>query len=81
MDSPGHTANFCTYTMMNQQDKKILALEIVDKREVELKSGRMEARGFEKAMSDLQAAGITVKEAVTDAHPQISCIMSKMINI
>ena len=81
MDCPGHTANFCTYTMMNQQDKKILALEIVDKREVELKSGRMEALGFEKAMTDFQPAGLTVLEAVTDAHLMISCIMSKFINM
>ena len=76
MDSPGYSANFCTYTVMNQSDKRILAMEVVDKREVQLNSGRMGARGFQKAMIDLHAAGIDVTEVVTDAHPQISSIMS-----
>ncbi|XP_052238264.1 uncharacterized protein LOC127849576 [Dreissena polymorpha] len=37
MDSPGHCAKYCTYTCMNQQTKWILAMEVVDKRECQLK--------------------------------------------
>ncbi|XP_052285951.1 uncharacterized protein LOC127881841 [Dreissena polymorpha] len=77
MDSPGYCAKYCTYTVMNQEDKKILALEVVDKRETDLKSGLMEAKGFAKAMATLQADGIELKEIVTDAHPKISAIMRK----
>lgn len=39
MDSPGHSAKYCTYTVMNQADKNILAMGIIDKRECQLKSG------------------------------------------
>ncbi|KAH3809650.1 hypothetical protein DPMN_138025 [Dreissena polymorpha] len=58
--------------MMNQADKTILALEIVDKRETGLKSGVMEAKGFCRAMEAVKEAGITLKEVVTDANLQIS---------
>lgn len=77
MDSPGHSAQYCTYTMMNQADKDIIAMEIVDKRECLLKATLLEATGFKKAMTDLDSAGVTVAEVVTDAHPQISSIMKK----
>lgn len=62
---------------MNQADKKILAMEIVDKRETDLKSSTMEAKGFSRAMTALQNGGMTVKEVVTDTHPQISAIISR----
>lgn len=77
MDSPGHSAKFCTYTVMNQADKKIVAMEIIDKRETQLKSGQMEVKGFRKTMDDIRGAGVEVTEIVTDAHPQISAIMRK----
>ena len=32
MDSPGYSAKYCTYTVMNQSDKNILAMEVIDKR-------------------------------------------------
>ncbi|XP_053388891.1 uncharacterized protein LOC123544069 [Mercenaria mercenaria] len=77
MDSPGHSAKYCTYTVMNQTDKKIVSMEVIDKREVQLKSGQLEVRGFRKTMDDIKDAGIEVKEIVTDAHPQISSIMRR----
>lgn len=77
MDSPGHSAKYCTYTVMNQDDKNILAMEIVDKRACQLKSGTMEAEGFRRSVRSLQEQGVVLKEMVTDAHPQISSIMKK----
>lgn len=62
---------------MNQDDKKILAMEIVDKSESHLKSGTMEAEGFGRSARSLQEQGVVLKEIVTDAHPQISSIMKK----
>lgn len=53
MDSPGHSAKYCTYTVMNQADKKILAMEIIDKRECQLKSGIMEAEGLKRSIASL----------------------------
>lgn len=52
-------------------------MEIVDKREVQLKSTVMEAVGFRKSIADLKHAGVNVVECVTDTHPQIAAIMSK----
>lgn len=78
MDSPRHSAKYCTYTVMNQDDKKILAMEIVDKMECHLKSGTMEAKGFRRSVRSLQEQDVVLKEIVTDAHPQISYIMSML---
>lgn len=77
MDSPGCSAKYCTYTVMNQDDKKMLAMEIIDKRECQLKSGLMEAEGFRRSIASLQEDGVILQEIVTDAHPQIASIMSK----
>lgn len=62
---------------MNQADKKILAMEIINKGECKLKSSIMEAEGFKRSITSLQAHGVDVQEIVTDGHPQISSIMSK----
>lgn len=77
MDSPGYSAKYCTYTVMNQDDKKILAMESIDKRECQLKSGLMEAEGFRRSIASFQKDGVILQEIITDAHPQITSIMSK----
>ena len=77
MDSPDHSAKYCTYTVMDQECKKILAMEIVDKRECMLVSSRMEAVGFETAINELKRNGLNIFEVVTGAHPQILAIMSE----
>ena len=63
--------------MMDHTSKVILAMAIVDKREVDYKSTNMEKLGLKKALDDLKAAGITVSELVTDAHVQIASMLSK----
>uniref|UniRef100_A0A8C5FP91 THAP-type domain-containing protein n=1 Tax=Gadus morhua TaxID=8049 RepID=A0A8C5FP91_GADMO len=77
MDSPGHSAQYCTYTVMDEKTRAIVALEVVDKRETDRKSAIMEKKGFEKAMDSLLEADVPVKEVCTDAHPQIGSLMSK----
>ncbi|KAL4233076.1 hypothetical protein ACF0H5_007761 [Mactra antiquata] len=78
MDSPGFSAKLCTYTMMDQAKKTIIALEVIDKREVELKSTNMESLGFDRSMTGLlNRDKLDIKEVVTDAHPQISAKMKK----
>ena len=46
MDSPGFSAKYCTYLGIDEQTEEILGMEIVDKREVDLKSTSMERDGF-----------------------------------
>lgn len=77
MDSPGHCAQYCSYTMMDNATKKLVSLLTLDKRQSPGKSGNLEKLGFQKSMDELQQKGCTVSEVVTDAHMQISSIMSK----
>ena len=72
MDSPGHCAQFCTYTLMEKVQIKSL-----DKRETEGKSGNLEKAGFIRGMQEVQDSGLKVAEVVTDAHIQIGALMSK----
>ena len=75
-DSPGYSAQYLTYTLMNHKSKAIISLKVVDCREAELKSVNMEKIGFETVMEEVRAS-VTVKEVVTDAHTQIKSLMSK----
>ena len=53
MDSPGFSAKYCVYTVMEIQTRDILAIEIVDKRETGLKSTNMEMLAFKRVISKL----------------------------
>lgn len=44
---------------------------------IKLQSTIMEAEGFRRALAGLLTEGVDVVEVVTDAHSQISAIMSK----
>ena len=76
MDSPGFSAKYCTYTIMDHDTNEILSMVFVDKRNVNLKSTNMEVFGFERAM-DFLIGGVIVKEVVTDAHSTITALISK----
>lgn len=76
-DSPGYSAKFLTYTLMEHDSYTILDLQIVDKREVGRKSPNMEKEGLAKCLAAVEEAGITITELVTDAHRQIACWMRK----
>lgn len=77
MDSPGHCAQYCTYTFMENDSKKIISVKTMDKRETERKSANLEKLGFIRGMQDVRERGLQVKEVVTDAHLQIGAMMSK----
>ncbi|XP_052261603.1 uncharacterized protein LOC127865697 [Dreissena polymorpha] len=76
-DSPGHSAQYCSYTMMEYDSKKILTLRTLDKRSTDRKSTNMEKVGFEQALQELTDNNIAVEEVVTDAHLGIGSIMNK----
>ncbi|XP_071832101.1 uncharacterized protein [Apostichopus japonicus] len=73
-DSPGHSAQYCTYTMMEESSGKVLHMEIVDVREAAGKRPNMEKIGFTRSM-DFLMERINVKEVVTDGHLQIAALM------
>ena len=52
-DSPGHPAQYCTYSLAGMNDKAILQMNVVDVREAAGKSTNMERIGFKRGMDKL----------------------------
>ena len=77
-DSPGQSAKYCTYSMMDIDTGYILHFKIVDKREVALKSPNMEKEAFVRSLQFLQTH-ISCKEIITDASTSIRKEMGKPI--
>ena len=74
-DSPGKSAKYCTYSLMDSENDKILYVETVDKREVGLKSPNMEREAFKRSMQYLtNKEGIKISEIVTDASTAVISI-------
>lgn len=80
MDSPGHSAQYCSYTFMENETKKVLCLITMDKRMTERKSTNLEKACFIKGLTFLLGKNIRVVEVVTDAHVQIEAVMSKLLS-
>ena len=77
-DSPGHSAQYCTYTFAEMNTKCILEINFVEVREVEgRKSPNMERIGFERGLDNLLKSKMKVKGVVTDGHLEIGALMSK----
>ncbi|CAL9703628.1 unnamed protein product [Knipowitschia caucasica] len=74
MDSPGHCANFCTYTTIEQLSRDIVYIDSIDKRMVGRNSVIMEKECFCRTMEAL-LPDLQIKEVVTDAHPQITALL------
>ncbi|XP_060561175.1 uncharacterized protein LOC132720945 [Ruditapes philippinarum] len=77
MDSPGHSAQYCTYTIMEYENKDILACEIVNKRETDMKSTAMVKEGLKRCLKKLSDSGITIQELCTDASTSIASMIGK----
>ena len=55
MDSPEHCAPYCTYTRMEKDSTKIVALETLGKRETGRKSTNMKKLGFQRSLDDVKS--------------------------
>lgn len=78
MDSPGFCAEFCTYTTMESDTKKIVSIVNMDKRQVGGNSVAMEKVTFMETMDTLRPNLGNVAEFCTDANIQISALFSKL---
>ena len=78
-DSPGASAKFCTYSMMDIETNKILHMETIDKREVQLQSPNMEREGVVRGISYLHGQDITITELVTDASSSVRKMLGMLI--
>ncbi|KAG5281254.1 hypothetical protein AALO_G00069120 [Alosa alosa] len=74
MDSPGHCAQYCTYTAMENESREILSVITVDKRETGRNSVIMEREAFVRTVDTLLNE-VKLVEVCTDAHVQISALM------
>lgn len=72
-DSPGYSATYGTYTLMNESGM-IIDFQLVHVSEAK-NSGAMEKHGLEVLLDRLQGNGMQVKELVTDRSPQIKTTM------
>ena len=75
-DSPGHSAKYGTYTMIDQNSNKIVDFKIVQVTEV-TSSNTMEREGFKRCMDSIQGKGAHVKVVATDRHVSIKSDMKK----
>ena len=73
-DSPGHSAQYCTYSLADNDNCAILQMNIVDVREAAGKSNNMERIGFERGMDKLLTSQMCIKEVVTDGHLEIAAL-------
>ncbi|CAN7948784.1 unnamed protein product, partial [Ixodes hexagonus] len=75
-DSPGFSAKFGTYSVLDLETTRIIDLELVQSNEVG-GSGRMELEGLKRSLSFLEAKGTTVELLITDRHVQGKAFMKK----
>ena len=69
-DSPGHSAKYCTYTLMDAKSGHVVDTVVVPVTDV-ANSNAMEKAGFIKTMMNLKDEGVVVDTVSTDRHTQI----------
>ena len=77
MDSPGFCAQYCTYTAMDNDSKKIMSIVNLDKRDTNRNSVAMEKEGFIRTIDALRK-DVEVQEVCTDGHLGIKALFSKL---
>ncbi|KAH7986783.1 hypothetical protein HPB49_025756 [Dermacentor silvarum] len=68
--SPGYSAKYGVYSMLEINLNRIIHIELVQCNEVS-SSTHMELEGLKRALASLDESGVNVTEAVTDRHPQV----------
>ncbi|CAM4571542.1 unnamed protein product [Leuciscus chuanchicus] len=74
-DSPGHCAQYCSYTTMELDTQEIIHVAIKDKTQTSWNSNIMEKEGFIRTVDKLSREKKLV-EICTDAHIQIGALMN-----
>ncbi|XP_053403232.1 uncharacterized protein LOC123530221 [Mercenaria mercenaria] len=69
-DSPGHSAKYGAYSLIDMQSGRVIDIHLVQSNEVK-SSYHMELEGLQRAVSNLKKEGISITEIITDRHLQI----------
>lgn len=78
-DSPGHSAEFLSYTIMSASLGRVVSLKIVSAAEVDLKSPNMERLACARAIDELLNEEIEMEIFSSDRHPQIIALIRDYI--
>ncbi|XP_019859639.1 PREDICTED: uncharacterized protein LOC109587862 [Amphimedon queenslandica] len=70
-DSPGHSAKYGTYSLVELNHNIILDIQLVQSNEVK-NSNNMELEGLKRAMTKVNEHGMEISTLITDCHQQIS---------
>lgn len=74
--SPGHSAKYGSYSLMDLESGMILAVELVQVTETE-NSYRMEIEGLKRCLQNLKDRNIRITDLTTDRHVQVKSYMAK----
>lgn len=75
-DSPGFSAKYCTYSLMDMSTNKIVASSVVQVTEAS-SSVTMEPLGFRRSVDFILSKDVKINIIATDRHPSITSIMKK----
>ena len=78
-DSPGHNAKYLTYSLFEQDLKKVVAMSLTQVTEAG-NSNRMEKVGFIKVLDEMKENDIHIDRLTTDRHMQIRKYMREEEN-
>ena len=76
-DSPGYSATYGTYTLMDMLDGLICGFSLVQVTETDHNSGAMEKEGLRRLLLRLRRDGLNVSLLATDRSPQIRAMMRR----
>ena len=68
---PGHYAKYFTYSIFDQNSKKVIAVSLTQLTEVEGVSKRMEKTRLIKVLNEVKQKNLTVDQLTADQHLQI----------
>ena len=74
-DSPGSSAKYCSYVLMDVTDNLILQMVTVDKRQVSLRSPNMEREAPKQCLDLLLQADVDIEELVTNASSSVAKLL------
>nr|XP_021325191.1 uncharacterized protein LOC101884910 isoform X1 [Danio rerio]XP_021325192.1 uncharacterized protein LOC101884910 isoform X1 [Danio rerio] len=69
-DSPGHSAKYGTYSVMDLKANRIVDIQLIQSNDVG-NSQRMEKEGLHRCLQELERRGVKVNTLITDRHPAV----------
>ncbi|XP_014678322.1 PREDICTED: uncharacterized protein LOC106818115 [Priapulus caudatus] len=75
-DSPGHSAKYCTYSLMDLNTKFLIDFSLVQVTQAG-NSMRMEKLGLQNCIKSVESGGLEIDILATDRHVQIASMMKK----